>query len=152
MAGVWSSDDPIPNRAWFHNVTNDGIGGASVAMNSLRRSMDRAGRGLSTRDGLNIRRRRAEEDLRDMQLNVGPPSRPQRSQIQPLWGHRGVDGPHKASSRNWDVHPDDHEFHFGSRRRALSEPRPSPEPTITGGIGISSAACFSHIVDRIRLR
>ena len=89
MAGVFSSEDPIPSRTWFHNVSLDGVPQSSmVAMRRVMEQMssleDRVG-GESVQ-GRMARRRRAEDDLGEHALHLQPVAQPQAPEAA---SHRG---------------------------------------------------------------
>ena len=67
MAGVWTSDERIPNRDVYHDVSRDGLPDPShTAMSDIRRRMQRFEHGTSD-VYRSAKVRRAREDLVEVQ-------------------------------------------------------------------------------------
>ena len=86
MAGVLSSDEIIPNRIWYHDVSLDGVPQSSmVAMRAIMERLSSLEQRVGSESALGkeARRRRADEDLRESALHVQPV-------VPPLASHRGL--------------------------------------------------------------
>ena len=92
MAGVWTSEEPVESRVFFHVVSRDGVGDhmPSVAMSALRGRMDR-GQRLDPAAMRSQKVKRAKQDIVEMAMSEPLPGSRLASAPSIVMGHRGPD-------------------------------------------------------------